>query len=241
MAGRRRRVARSTSGLIEVVITGPVHSRTAGMTSPAVLNDPAGPKHNTLWQDSTASSSRPNQPPRRPSVIRPGRGARTINRRRRQRPAHCVPCRWRRRSQRSRRPSTAAASAAGVARTRTSAVYMPTRPGSMPRTLAGQASLGSPGCLAKWNGTLATSARLSGSQWWAPNRTAATWPTSHTSTVAASAVPTASHSRLSTVDSDPDGLGDPNRSGRIRATSFQGSDGCAARMQVRQRRWPSGA
>src|SRR6266511_1803607 len=211
MASRRRRVARRTSGLIEVVITGPSHSRTAGMTRPAVLNEPAGPKHNTEWQLSTASSSRPHRPPRRPSVIRPGRGARTISRRSRQRLAHCVPCSRRRRSHRNRRPSTALASAAGRMRTRTRVVYMPTGPGSIPRTLWGQARRGSPGCLARWNGTLATSARLTGSQWWAPNSTAATWPTTH--------------SRLSAADSDPWGLGDCTRSGRIRATSFQGSDG----------------
>jgi transposase len=48
-------VARSTSGLIEVVTRLPCHSKMAGMTKPLVLKDPGGPKANTEWHCSTAA------------------------------------------------------------------------------------------------------------------------------------------------------------------------------------------
>jgi hypothetical protein len=70
---RWARVAFMTSGLTEVASTGPAHSRMAGMTTPAVLKLPGGPKTRTEWQ-SSAASSRPNAPPVRPRTTRPGWG-----------------------------------------------------------------------------------------------------------------------------------------------------------------------
>ena len=70
---RWARVALMTSGLTEVARTGPVHSRMAGMTTPAVLKLPGGPKTRTEWQ-SSAASSRPNAPLVRPRITRPGWG-----------------------------------------------------------------------------------------------------------------------------------------------------------------------
>ena len=51
---RWAQVARSTSGLIEVVTRLPCHSRMAGITSPWVLNEPGGPKASTEWHCSMA-------------------------------------------------------------------------------------------------------------------------------------------------------------------------------------------
>jgi hypothetical protein len=61
-----------TSGLTEVASTGPVHSRMAGMTTPAVLKLRGGPKTRTEWQ-SSAASSRPNASLVRRQRRRPGR------------------------------------------------------------------------------------------------------------------------------------------------------------------------
>ena len=64
-----------TSGLTEVARTGPVHSRMAGMTTPAVLKLPGGPKTSTERQSSAARSC-PNALLVRPRITRPVWGLR---------------------------------------------------------------------------------------------------------------------------------------------------------------------
>jgi hypothetical protein len=176
---------------MEVATSGPDHSSTAGITSPCVFQEPGGPKHSTEWHCSTASStfpmSRSRQRSRRPRMIRPALGPVTSRRRSCHMLAHLAPlafrcCLARGRQARTSRPRPRT----GPHTTRTRAAYMPTGPGSMPRTARGHAWAGSSRWPGRFHSTPAISSAGIERKWWAPNSTAATWPTVHTSRPAAS-------------------------------------------------------
>src|SRR6266540_2516887 len=163
----------------------------AGITSACVLYEPGGPNARTEWHCSTASStlasSRSRQRSRRPRMIRPGLGPATSRRRSCHRLAHLAPLALRSRLALGRRARTSRPPArTGPHTTRTRAAYMPTGPGSMPRTVGGHACAGSLSVPGRCHRTPASSSAGRGRKWWAPKRTAATWPTAHTSSPAAS-------------------------------------------------------
>src|SRR6266540_2851282 len=139
------------------------------------------PPRSTLFPYTTLFRSR------LPRMIRPGLGPRTSRRRSCHRLAHLAPLALRSRhalgrSQRTSRPRPRT----GPHTTRTRAAYMPTGPGSMPRTFRGQACAGSSRWPGRFHRTPAISSAGIGRGWWAPNSTAATWPTVQTSRPAAS-------------------------------------------------------
>jgi hypothetical protein len=200
---RWARVALMTSGLTEVARTGPVHSRMAGMTTPAVLKLPGGPNTRTEWQ-SSAASSRPKAPPARPRITRPGCGWRTRSGRSSRgvaqvadpaagrltrapgalgspRPARChsliAP------------PATPAVPAAVAAKL----AYIPAGPGSACWAAAGQAKAGSSRWWRSCTSTRATSAGSSSSQV-CPKARPASWPLAHTSPLVAAPTPKAAAS-----------------------------------------------
>jgi hypothetical protein len=152
-----------------------------------------GPNTSTEWQ-SSAANNRPSRPGVRPKITRPGSGSPTVNSRSSRPPAQAAAClaelgcpgRWPVRLGRCRR--TAAVPPERPPTTPAKEAYMPTGPGSGPRTSAGQATAGSLQCCGRCQRTWATSPGESSNQVWPKARPAA-WPVADTSAPAPAAAP----------------------------------------------------